>query len=67
MTQTRTPAALETLAARRAGETLACGPLVGLALAREAGASQARLTGRWRGRRTTVTLALPPAGQPAHV
>jgi hypothetical protein len=61
------PAALETLAARRAGETLACGPLVGLALAREAGEGEARLTGRWRGRRTAVTLALPAAGQPAHV
>ena len=52
------PAALETLAARRAGETLACGPLVGLALAHEAGEPEARLTGQWRGRRTTVTLML---------
>jgi hypothetical protein len=61
------PAALETLAARRAGETLACGPLVALALAREAGERQARLTGQWRGRRASVTLALPAAGQPSQV
>jgi hypothetical protein len=60
------PAPLETVAARRAGETLACAPLVGLALAREGGASQARLTGQWRGRRTTVTLALRAAAAPAH-
>jgi hypothetical protein len=61
------PAALEALAARRAGETLACGPLVELALAREAGEGEARLTGQWRGRRTGVTLALPAAERPAHV
>jgi 3-oxoacyl-[acyl-carrier-protein] synthase II len=48
---------LETLVARRAGETLACGPLVGLALARAAGASRARVTGRWRGRRAQIALA----------
>jgi 3-oxoacyl-[acyl-carrier-protein] synthase II len=59
------PGALETLAARRAGETLACGPLIGLALAREAGEREARLTGQWRGRRATVTLALA-AGRPAY-
>ena len=52
------PAALETLARRRAGETLACEPLVGVALARDAGAGQAAVTGHWRGRRTGVTLAL---------
>ena len=59
-------APLETLAARRAGETLACGPLIGLGLAREAGAAEARLTGHWRGRRTTVTLALCESRAPAH-
>ena len=48
---------LETLVARRAGETLACGPLVGLALARAAGAPRARVTGRWRGRRAQIALA----------
>jgi 3-oxoacyl-[acyl-carrier-protein] synthase II len=56
------PAPLETLADRRAGQTLACGPLVGLALAREAGAEQAPVTGHWRGRRMGVTLALGTAG-----
>ena len=58
---------LETLTARRAGQALACGPLIGLGLAREAGAAQARLTGHWRGRRTSVTLALSGAREPAHV
>ena len=48
--------ALEAQATRRAGETLACGPLVGLALARDAGAVAARLTGTWRGRRAGVAL-----------
>jgi hypothetical protein len=60
------PAPLETLAARRAGHTLACAPLVGMALAVEAGERQARLTGQWRGRRSAVTLAMPAAGQPAY-
>lgn len=39
----------------RAGETLACGPLVALALTRAAGDDPWSVTGRWRGR--TVTLA----------
>jgi beta-ketoacyl synthase-like protein len=59
------PAPLETLADRRAGETLACGPLVGLALARDAGDERASLTGHWRGRRMGVTLALATAGSRA--
>jgi hypothetical protein len=59
------PAPLETLAVRRAGEILACVPLVAAALAREAGQPEARLTGEWRGRRAAVTLALPAAGTPA--
>jgi hypothetical protein len=59
------PAPLETLAVRRAGEILACAPLVAAALAREAGQPEARLTGEWRGRRAAVTLALPAAGTPA--
>jgi hypothetical protein len=58
-------APLETLANRRAGETLACGPLVGLALAHDAGDEQASLTGHWRGRRMGVTLALAAAGAQA--
>jgi len=61
------PAPLETLAARRAGQILACAPLVAAALAREAGQPEARLTGEWRGRRAAVTLALPAAGTPALV
>jgi len=48
---------LEALVARRAGETLACGPLVGLALARAAGAPDARVTGCWRGRRAQIAIA----------
>ena len=47
-----TPSPLETLARARAGETLACAPLIALALAREAGgAGPLTLTGEWRGRR----------------
>ena len=52
----RTP--LEALARRRAGETLACAPLVALALA---GGARARgplaLGGEWRGRRAGLTWA----------
>ena len=48
---------LETLVARRAGETLACAPLVELALARAAGMPIARVTGRWRGRRAQIAVA----------
>jgi 3-oxoacyl-[acyl-carrier-protein] synthase III len=49
---------LETLTTRRAGETLACGPLVALALAREGDGARARLAGTWRGRRAAVTLSV---------
>src|SRR2546428_590532 len=43
---------LEALARARAGETLACAPLIALALARAAGdAGPVTLTGEWRGRR----------------
>ena len=49
--------ALETMVARRAGETLSCAPLVGLALARAAGMSSARVTGHWRGRRAQIAVA----------
>jgi len=55
------PAPFETLAGRRAGETLACGPLIALALAREAGDAQPRVTGQWRGQRMGVTLELATA------
>lgn len=48
----RVPSALETLARTRAGETLACGPLIALALGREDGAvGPIGVTGEWRGRR----------------
>ncbi len=47
----------EAEAAARAGETLACGPLIALALARAAGDETPTISGRWRGRR----LALSPA------
>jgi 3-oxoacyl-(acyl-carrier-protein) synthase len=48
---------LENVVARRAGETLACAPLVALALARAAAAPSARVTGQWRGRRAAIALA----------
>jgi len=48
------PAALELLARQRAGETLACGPLIELALAQELGEDAGDLTGQWRGRRTAL-------------
>lgn len=41
-------------ARRRAGETFACGPLIGLALARETGDDPWGVTGRWRGRSTAL-------------
>ena len=48
----RTPSTLETLARVRAGETLACAPLIALALARDGGAPRSvSVTGEWRGRR----------------
>ena len=46
--------ALEGEVRRRAGETFACGPLIGLALARETGDDSWSLTGQWRGRRATL-------------
>ena len=56
---------LERAAEARAGRTLACAPLVALALARAAGQRTALVSGTWRGRTAAVELAL--AGQPAHV
>lgn len=51
------PSPLETLARARTGETLACAPLIALALARAAGeAGRVSLTGEWRGRRAGLTL-----------
>jgi hypothetical protein len=54
----REASTLEALAERRAGVTLACGPLIALALARHAGAPVARITGRWRGRHTALDVAV---------
>jgi hypothetical protein len=42
----------------RAGRTLACAPLISLALAREAGCGQALVSGTWRGRTASIELAL---------
>ena len=48
----REPSALETRVRRRAGETLACSPLIALALARDGGETgPIGVTGEWRGRR----------------
>jgi hypothetical protein len=52
---------LEALAKRRAGETLACSPLIALALGQVQGAAGVRcdtsaaITGEWRGRRAALT------------
>jgi hypothetical protein len=43
--------ALDDDARTRAGETLACGPLIALALARDSGLDCRPVTGAWRGRR----------------
>jgi Beta-ketoacyl synthase, N-terminal domain len=49
----------------RAGRTLACAPLIALALAREAGSRPAFVSGTWRGRTAAIEVAI--AGQPARV
>jgi 3-oxoacyl-[acyl-carrier-protein] synthase III len=49
------PSALEAAAERRAGATLACQPLVALALARRT-PGPVRVSGWWRGRRAALTL-----------
>jgi len=59
-------ASLEALVERRAGVTLACGPLIALALARAAGEPVARVTGCWRGRRAAIDVAVgAPDAAPA--
>jgi hypothetical protein len=50
------PSPLEALATRRAGTTLACGPLIAAALARAGGSARPVLTGQWRGRRGRVAF-----------
>jgi hypothetical protein len=49
--------ALERETSRRAGEMLACGPLVALALARAAREDVWTVTGQWRGRRAALTAS----------
>src|SRR5262249_48052644 len=51
------PSGLEAEASRRAGSTLACGPLVAAALARAGGNEYPALTGQWRGRCARLALA----------
>ncbi len=58
-------APLERVAEARAGRTLACAPLVALALAREAGSRAALVSGTWRGRTAAIELAV--AGRPVRV
>jgi hypothetical protein len=53
---------LERSAEARAGCTMACAPLVALALAREAGQEAALVSGTWRGRTAALELAI--AGRP---
>jgi len=48
--------ALETAVQQRAGSTLACGPLIALALAREAGGGTTSVRGTWRGRQATIEM-----------
>ena len=50
------PSRLEILAAQRAGETLACAPLIAAALARADGNDRPTLTGEWRGRRAALSF-----------
>jgi len=51
----RAPSALESLVRVRAGETLACAPLIALALARDGGGpASIAITGEWRGRRAGI-------------
>jgi len=53
------PSRLERRARARAGETLACAPLIELALARAAGdGDPVTLTGQWRRRRVGLTLGV---------
>ena len=49
-------------ARRRAGETLACEPLIALALGKETGDDRLHVTGAWRGRRLAVDWASPHSG-----
>lgn len=57
---------LETLATRRAGTTLACGPLIAAALGCAAGDERPVLTGYWRGRRGRLAYATDDGAVSAH-
>jgi hypothetical protein len=59
------PTSLERMVEARAGRTLACAPLVALALARGDDSRPALVSGTWRGRTATIELAI--AGRPAQV
>jgi 3-oxoacyl-[acyl-carrier-protein] synthase II len=63
-----TSGALERLARQRAGETLACAPLIGLALALARGEAPDVVTGQGRGRRADIawTPDDPVAGRSPH-
>jgi hypothetical protein len=53
---------LEGAVETRAGHTLACGPLLALALSRAGGGGTTRLSGTWRGRTTAIDIVA--AGAP---
>ena len=53
------PSHLARYARRRAGETLACEPLIALALGLESGDDRLHVTGDWRGRGLGLEWALP--------
>ena len=54
------PVPLEGAVEARAGQTLACGPLIALAVAGATGAGRTRVTGTWRGRRAGVEVDVVP-------
>lgn len=59
VTDAPAPSPLARQARRRAGETLACEPLIALALGLESGDDRVHVTGEWRGRRLGLEWALP--------
>lgn len=56
---------LEAEVRARAGETMACAPLIALSLARESGRRAARLTGAWQGRRAALDVDMVHQGASA--
>jgi hypothetical protein len=58
------PSALAREVETRGGRTLACAPLVALALGRVAGRRAATVSGTWRGRTAAIELQLVPATRP---